>query len=139
MRLRRRPRRRPPTPGDAMAKRKTPITAFPTVRNIGLHAIGYADFMRVRQPQQDKVDAIVASIRENGLLHPITIRPIKGAGFNLVAGRHRLAAAKKLGWKNIPCFVKEMSEDEAALAEIDENLARAELRRCAEASNKKAS
>jgi ParB/RepB/Spo0J family partition protein len=111
-----------------MHRTKTPVTELTPVKNVGVHAIACLKPFRRRQLQADKVDALVASIRENGLLQPITIRPNPGAGFWLVAGRHRLEAAKKLGWKHIPAIIhKSMDDDHAILTEIDENLARAEL------------
>ena len=64
-----------------------------------------------------------------GLVCPITIRRPHGQMVpHLVAGAHRLAAAKKLGWDEIPCVVAPPEDDDrAALMEIDENLVRGEL------------
>ena len=64
-----------------------------------------------------------------GLVCPITIRRPHGQMVpHLVAGAHRLSAAKKLGWELIPCVVAPPEDDDrAALMEIDENLMRGEL------------
>lgn len=69
------------------------------------------------------VAALVASIREVGLLQPIVITE----GLRLVAGRHRLEAFRQLGRMSIPARIVSLSEVDAQLAEIDENLARHEL------------
>ena len=61
-----------------------------------------------------------------GQLQPIIVRPRGDTGFWLVAGRHRLEAAKRLKWPMIRALVLE-NADEAELAEIDENLIRADL------------
>lgn len=61
------------------------------------------------------------SIQQVGLLNPITVTE---CGV-LVAGLHRLEACRELGWAEIKCNV--IREDEAELAEIDENLIRNEL------------
>jgi ParB-like chromosome segregation protein Spo0J len=107
---------------------KTPITEFPEIKRIYLHSIAYPVPDRVRALQEDKVQALAASIAENGLLHPITVRPRKEGGYWLVAGVHRKRAVEQLGWKQIPAFVhKGMNDDNAILAEIDENLQRADL------------
>lgn len=85
---------------------------------------------RLRKLRQEVVDELAASIRVQGLLHPILIRPRSrnGIGFMLVAGRHRLAAVKQLKHEAIRAEVREgMEADAAELAEIDENLIRADL------------
>lgn len=78
-----------------------------------------------RRPINDeKVEQLKKSIQFNGLLNPITIDP----NFNLIAGLHRLTACKLLGFKEIECnIVTYDSEEQARLAEIDENLIRNEL------------
>jgi hypothetical protein len=74
------------------------------------------------------VDQLVASMREVGLVNPITIRwPNGGLAPVLVTGRCRLEAARRLGWDVIPCSPVEQDDDHAALMEIDENLARSVL------------
>lgn len=91
---------------------------------------------RLRALSQDAVDRLVPSMRKLGLIQPITIRlvdemevdgaPLCGAPL-LVAGLHRLEAAKQLGWTHIDCIEVDDDELRAELLEIDENLMRAEL------------
>jgi ParB family transcriptional regulator, chromosome partitioning protein len=82
----------------------------------------------LRQLQSDKVDEIAASMGSSvGLIHSISVRPRKAGGFWLVAGRHRLEAAKKLGWTDILATVHDINAKQAVLIAIDENLRRAEL------------
>lgn len=67
-------------------------------------------------------------MKRNGLLHAITVRKRPGRGYYVIAGAHRLAAARKLKWKTIGCvYLKDCSADAAELVEIDENLIRASL------------
>ncbi|MEA5595654.1 ParB N-terminal domain-containing protein [Rivularia sp. UHCC 0363] len=71
-----------------------------------------------------KVEQLKESIQLNGLLNPIAV----DQNFNLIAGLHRLTACKLLGYKEIKCnIVTYDSEENARLAEIDENLIRNEL------------
>lgn len=82
---------------------------------------------RLRALRPDVVATIAASMAEIGLLHPIVLKP-KGKGFRLVVGCHRVAAAKSLKWETIRAVVDDdISDDRAELAEIDENLERADL------------
>jgi ParB family chromosome partitioning protein len=62
-----------------------------------------------------------------GQLTPIEIRPMDSGRFDLVAGAHRLEAAKRLGWDSIAAVVKVATDLEAELRQIDENLVRREL------------
>ena len=84
---------------------------------------------RLRALRPEKVEELAESIRERGLLQAIVVRPRNDAteGFWLVAGRHRFEAIKKLKLPTIRCKVRELSDDEASLIEIDENLVRADL------------
>lgn len=81
-------------------------------------------------------DRLAASMKEIGLRQPISIRVvdmmvIEGKEVEgvpvLVAGRHRLEAAKRLGWSHIDCIEVDDDQLRAELWEIDENLMRAEL------------
>lgn len=81
---------------------------------------------RLRQLNQHTVKALATSIGEGRLNDPIMLRPV-GERFKLVAGLHRLGAHVLLGRTEIPAIVREMTELEARLVEIDENLIRAEL------------
>lgn len=83
---------------------------------------------RLRQLHPNKVDEIAESIKDGLLLQPIVIRPKpKGGGYLLVVGRHRFEAERRLGNKAIECRIVKMDDDQALLAEIDENLCRADL------------
>lgn len=76
-----------------------------------------------RKSASENVKALSESISEVGMMNPITV----DANNNLVAGLHRLEAAKLLGWTEIDCNVRELDELHAELAEIDENVIRTGL------------
>lgn len=69
------------------------------------------------------VEELAASMKELGLLNPITI----DQGYTLIAGLHRLEAAKLLGWTEVGCTVASLEGLQAELAEIDENFIRRDL------------
>jgi ParB family chromosome partitioning protein len=79
-----------------------------------------------RSIQPDKVDALAASMKLIGLRTPISVRYIKG-GVQLVAGRHRLEAAIKLGWKRIDAIVMRDDKFDRRIWHNTENIERAEL------------
>lgn len=81
---------------------------------------------RLRRVDPAHVEAIALSIEQCGLQAPVILRP-DGNRYRLVAGWHRLSAVEKLGWTSIDAIVQNLTEDEARLVEIDENLMRREL------------
>jgi uncharacterized ParB-like nuclease family protein len=83
---------------------------------------------RMRQLRPEKVDEFAESIATRGQLQPIIVRPRGDTDYLLVVGLHRLEAVRKLGHEAIECRVLDgMDADQALLAEIDENLVRADL------------
>lgn len=66
------------------------------------------------------------SIKAQGLLQPILVRPV-GARFAVVAGFRRFAACRELGMDSISCVVRNMSERDALIANGTENLVREDL------------
>jgi uncharacterized ParB-like nuclease family protein len=93
--------------------------------------LGIIEARAGRRPvNQDAVDRLAESMAEIGLQQLITVKRREigeGGGYWLVTGAHRLAAAHKLGWETIPTYIVQMSDRDARLWEISENLHRAEL------------
>ncbi len=67
-----------------------------------------------------------ASIRANGLLQPITVRPRNGK-WELIAGERRFRAVSRLGWSEIPCIVRDFGDREMLTLALVENLQRSDL------------
>lgn len=83
---------------------------------------------RIRRLNSAWVDLIAASMRERGQDTPITVGPADADGrHTLIAGAHRLAAARKAGIARISAIVRAETGAAADLLEIDENLLRQEL------------
>lgn len=74
----------------------------------------------------DKVMTLQISIAQTGLLNPITLY-MKNNKHVLIAGRHRLAAARALGWREIAAIYIDATDDEAAVLRLAENSNRAQL------------
>lgn len=73
------------------------------------------------------LEQLAASISASGLAQPPTVRPV-GDGFELVAGERRFRAVTEiLGWLEVPCHVRSLTDDEAADIMLAENEARADL------------
>lgn len=72
------------------------------------------------------IDELAESIKQVGVLEPLIVRPI-GKKFEVVAGTRRLAAAKKIRLRNVPCIVREMDDDTAMIVSLAENIQRGDL------------
>ena len=70
--------------------------------------------------------ALAESIRESGLLQPVSVRRIKG-GFELIAGERRLRACRMLGREKIEALVYDISDEDSAIWALIENLQRSDL------------
>src|SRR5690242_4332461 len=69
-----------------------------------------------------------ASLKANGLLQPIVVRPRpNGDGFELIAGERRLRAATKIGWEDIPAVVRDIDDQMLLTLALVENLQRSNL------------
>lgn len=75
----------------------------------------------------NKMDDLVESIRNNGILSPVLVRPIDEDAYEMISGHRRLHAAKIVGLELIPAIVREMDDDAAVLAMVDSNIQREEL------------
>ena len=75
----------------------------------------------------EKMDTLVDSIRENGILNPVIVRPDQSGNYEMISGHRRLHAAGIVGLQKIPAIVKEMSDDEAIIKMVDTNIQREEI------------
>lgn len=83
-----------------------------------------------RQPRKnfpdDKIDELARSIETHGIIQPIMVRPA-GEGYEIVAGERRWRAARRASLKQIPCIVRELTEEQNMLVSIIENMQREDL------------
>ncbi len=75
----------------------------------------------------EKMVDLVESIRENGVLNPVIVRPDENGNYEMISGHRRLHAAGIVGLDKIPAIVKEMTDDEATIVMVDANIQREEL------------
>ena len=72
-----------------------------------------------------EMDALVESVRENGVLTPLIVRPIENTDeYEVISGHRRLHAAQKAGITEIPALIYALDRDAAAIAVVDSNLHR---------------
>jgi hypothetical protein len=114
--------------GKQLSRRRNGNTALPTLERIAVEDVEVISKHRDVDPE--KVKTLAASMAMIGLRTPITVRRIKkglGRVLALVAGRHRLEAARTLGWEHIDAFIMEGNDNDARIWQLMENLYRADL------------
>src|SRR6266403_6242630 len=81
-----------------------------------------------RQPRADfdtaALDELAASIRAQGILQPLLVRPDDDGGYELVAGERRLRAARLAGLREVPIVVREVTDRESLELALIENIQR---------------
>lgn len=96
------------------------------VRYIKLHDI----MPNLNQPRktfkEDKIEELAASIKEHGIIQPIVVREREN-GYEIVAGERRWRAARKAELTQVPCLVRELSDEQNMLFAIIENMQREDL------------
>lgn len=75
----------------------------------------------------EKMQDMLQSIQEYGVLNPLLVRPKKTGGYELISGHRRKYACEKAGIKTVPCIVRELSDEEAVILMVDSNIQREEL------------
>jgi len=111
---------------SAKAVEKEEIPAEDRVNYIKIHEI----MPNVNQPRktfnEDKIEELADSIRQHGIIQPIVVRK-KKKGYEIVAGERRWRAAMKAGLSEVPCLLKELTDEQNMLIAIIENMQREDL------------
>lgn len=85
---------------------------------------------------EEKLEELASSIDQHGLIQPIVLRKL-GKGYEIVAGERRWRASRIVGLKQVPCIVKELTDEENMLLAIIENMQREDLNPIEEAEGLK--
>ncbi len=100
--------------------------AEPATSDIDIDRIALNPQQPRLQMDEARLEGLAASIRENGVLQPVLVRP-KGDGFQLVAGERRVAAAQRAGLLKIPAVVRRIPDERLLELALVENIQREQL------------
>lgn len=101
-----------------------------SVRTVRVGAIEPNPYQPRREFKDEELAELMGSIRENGLLQPIVVRPTRGdssAEWQLVAGERRWRAVTRLGWDEVPAVVRDVDDRTLLVLALVENLQRSQL------------
>lgn len=93
---------------------------------ISLDNIKESKFQPRLEITPESLKELSESIKDKGIIEPLIVRPT-GEGYEIIAGHRRFLAAKEAGLKEVPCIIKEISEEEAAELSLIENIQREDL------------
>jgi ParB family chromosome partitioning protein len=96
-------------------------------REISVEAIDRNPFQTRHVMNQDQLAELAASIKANGVVQPILVRPLANGRFQLIAGERRWRASMLAEKKTIPAILRQVSDEQALEITIVENLQRADL------------
>lgn len=75
----------------------------------------------------NEMEELTQSVRENGIIQPITVRKLSSDRYELIAGERRLRAARNVGLKTVPCILMNINETKSSLYSLIENIQRTNL------------
>ncbi len=76
---------------------------------------------------ENGLEELAKSIEQNGIIQPILVRPMADGSYQLIAGERRWRAARMVGLHEVPVTIREMSDEEASVFALIENLQREDL------------
>ncbi len=98
-----------------------------TVKEIDLNKIKPGRFQPRSNFDDEKLEELTKSIKNQGVLSPILVRELGLNEYEVIAGERRLRASKKAGLSSIPCLVDQKQDQDALISALIENLQREDL------------
>ncbi len=116
----------------ALLNTKPVAPSQPGSASLPLEAIRIGDAQPRRHIDQASLGELAASIKANGVIQPIVVRPIKtplgsAEAYEIIAGERRWHAAKLAGLSQIPVVVRDLSDQDAVAIALIENIQREQL------------
>ena len=97
------------------------------VAEVEVEAIRPNPYQPRKDFSEDGLDELASSIRQLGIIQPLTVRALGGGRFELISGERRLRAARRAGLRKIPAFIREADTETMLEMAIVENVQREDL------------
>ncbi|MEE8808519.1 MAG: ParB/RepB/Spo0J family partition protein [Lactimicrobium sp.] len=105
-----------------------------TIRQIPVDQIVASRYQPRLKFDQEALEELAQSIKEQGLIQPITVRQVEDH-YEIIAGERRFRACQMAGYETVPCYLLTPSEDQAAQMALVENIQRRDLSAIEEAKS----
>lgn len=97
------------------------------LRNVGVDELAPGKYQPRSQMDEEALRELADSIRTQGVMQPILVRPVEAGRYEIVAGERRWRAARMAGLATVPVLVKEIADQQALAAALIENIQREDL------------
>jgi ParB family chromosome partitioning protein len=104
-----------------------PVESADGLRTLGIDELRSGKYQPRTHMQQAALDELAESIKSQGVMQPILVRPLAEGGYEIVAGERRWRAARLAGLTTVPALVKEIPDQQALAAALIENIQREDL------------
>lgn len=99
----------------------------PLIQQIPIEQLQRGRFQPRRHFDQETLQELADSIRINGLIQPIVVRPISSSRYEIIAGERRWRAVQLAGFDEVSCLIKAYNDEQAAAVTAVENMQREDL------------
>ncbi len=113
--------------GSKIEKKTDTFNKSESFRNISVSQIFINPFQPRKKFDQEKLNELAVSIENLGIVQPITVRKMDNDKYQLISGERRLRAAKLIGLKKIPAFIRIANDQETLEMALIENIQRENL------------
>jgi ParB family chromosome partitioning protein len=111
-----------------------PPRAEDGLRNLGIDELQPGKYQPRSHMEQTALAELADSIKSQGVMQPILVRPLTAGRFEIIAGERRWRAARMAGLTSVPALVKEIPDQQALAASLIENIQREDLNPLEEAT-----
>ncbi|MFP2769858.1 ParB/RepB/Spo0J family partition protein [Oceanisphaera sp. KMM 10153] len=97
------------------------------LQTLALNELQPGKYQPRRDMSQVALEELATSIRQQGIIQPIVVRPLESGGYEILAGERRWRAARIAGLSQVPCLIKDVADKEAMAIGLIENIQREDL------------
>lgn len=112
---------------NALFQDNSPIESEKSIITLSINEVEPNREQPRKEFNEGALSELSKSIEKNGIIQPILVRPKAGGSYQIVAGERRWRAARVAGLTEIPVVIREMSDEDAAVFALIENLQREDL------------
>ncbi|MDC9521641.1 ParB/RepB/Spo0J family partition protein [Pseudoalteromonas sp. Angola-31] len=103
------------------------------LQNLPIEFLHSGKYQPRKDMSEEALEELASSIRSQGIIQPIVVRPVAENSFEIIAGERRWRAAQIAKLESVPCIVKEVSDEAAVAIALIENIQREDLNAMEEA------
>lgn len=111
----------------ALIEETEPVNNLPVSNEVAIEEIEANPFQPRINFDEEALQELAASIRELGIIQPITLRKLSENKYQIIAGERRFRAAKIAGLTKVPCFIREAGDETMLEMALVENIQREDL------------